>query len=109
MKKNKIEIPSITEFELFYDNVLVEWLDDKQIDGLSAPGDDEFRPMVGLVISVGPGKVLDSGVFQETNAKPGDIVKFNKYATDPEIEYGKKYYWLKDEDCRGGVRKNNLK
>ena len=43
---------------------------------------DKERPEQGTVISVGPGKMLDSGSRAPMNVKVGDKIVFKKYSPD---------------------------
>ena len=46
---------------------------------------DKERPERGIVVAVGPGKLLESGARQVIDIKVGDEIVFKKYAPD-EIE-----------------------
>lgn len=46
---------------------------------------DKERPERGVVVAVGPGKMLENGTRQSIDIKPGDEIVFKKYAPD-EIE-----------------------
>lgn len=59
-------------------------------------------PCVGKVLSVGPGKVLSSGVRQEHNIQEGDLVVFGKSSLNTPLEENKvTYYVMKIEEIFG--------
>lgn len=71
------------------DRILIKPLDPetRTSSGLYLPETSKERPMQGKVVSIGPGKLLDSGERQQTTVKKGDTVLFGKYAgTEVEIK-----------------------
>jgi len=48
--------------------------------GIIIPDNAKERPVIGTVLAVGPGRVLETGVFVETEVKVGDRVLYGKYA-----------------------------
>lgn len=72
--------------------------DKKTKSGIVIPDSAEKeKPMVGVVLAVGPGKTNDQGVRQAMSVKVGDRVLFKKYGPD-EIEVEGKKYLVGDED-----------
>jgi chaperonin GroES len=66
--------------------------------GLVLPDTASEKPQEGSVLSVGPGRMLDSGKRVEMEVKGGDTVLFAKYAgTEFKVD-GKKLLILKESD-----------
>jgi len=66
--------------------------------GIVLPDTAKEKPQQGKVISVGPGRVLDTGDRAKPGVKKGDIVVFAKYGgTDIEIDR-KEYKILRESD-----------
>jgi len=82
------------------DRVLVEILEaeEKTKGGIILPDTAKEEKTEGKVISVGPGKTLDSGKVQEPQVKKGDRVIFGKYAGDEILVEGKKHKILSEND-----------
>lgn len=71
------------------DRVVVEPLsaEEKTAGGIVLPDTAKEKPQRGKVISVGPGRLLDSGERSTMSVKVGDEVLFGKYGgTDIEVE-----------------------
>jgi len=65
---------------------------------------EKERPIKGKVLSVGPGKVTDSGERVPVSLKAGDMVLFKKYGPD-EIEIdGQKYLVADEEDILAVIK-----
>ena len=73
------------------DRVVVEVLEaeSKTAGGIVLPDTAKEKPQKGKVVSVGPGRLLDSGKRVTPEVKKGDIVLFAKYGGD-EVEIGGK-------------------
>ncbi len=77
----------------------------KTAGGIVLPETAKEKPLVGKVISVGPGKMLDSGKRSEVAVKKGDTVLFGKYGgNDVKID-GVEYKILHESDILGIVEK----
>lgn len=63
------------------DKVVVEPLEgeDKSPGGIILPDTAKKKPQEGIVVAVGPGKVLDDGSRGQMAVKTGDKVIFAKY------------------------------
>lgn len=81
------------------DRIIVQRQEErKTAGGIVIPDTANEKPMIGLVIAVGPGKVLDNGSIQEPAVKKGDKVLFGKYAgTEIEID-GKSLVVMREDD-----------
>ena len=82
------------------DRVLVQPLEAEQTtaSGLVIPDTAKEKPQEGKVISVGPGKTLESGEIAEPGVKPGDRILFSKYAgTDVNVD-GDEHIIIREDD-----------
>ena len=87
------------------DRVVVEPLEAEEMTagGIVLPDTAKERPQRGTVLSVGPGKVLDSGDRGELSVAVGDEVIFGKYAgTDIEVD-GRDVKILRESDILAKV------
>jgi chaperonin GroES len=80
------------------DRVVVEVLEkeERTSGGIFLPETAKEKPQQGKVISVGPGKMLDSGERAPVRVKKGNIVIFAKYS-GTEVEVGGKEYLIMRE------------
>ena len=66
--------------------------------GLVLPDTASEKPQEGSVLSVGPGRMLDSGKRVEMEVKGGDTVLFAKYAgTEVKLD-GEEYLVIRESD-----------
>lgn len=65
-----------------FDRIIVkrEIIDERTPGGLIIPELAKEKPMLGIVVAVGPGKFLDNGTVRPMTIKVGDKVLFGKYA-----------------------------
>ncbi|MCP4264546.1 MAG: co-chaperone GroES [Candidatus Brocadiaceae bacterium] len=82
------------------DRVVVEPLEaeEKTQGGIVLPDSAKEKPTKGKIISVGEGKLLDSGKRAELLVKKGDRVLYGKYAGTEISVGGKDYLILKEND-----------
>ena len=82
------------------DRVLVEILEaeEKTKGGIILPDTAKEEKTEGKVVSVGSGKVLESGKVQPVEVKKGDRVIFGKWGGDDISIDGKKHKILKEAD-----------
>jgi chaperonin GroES len=83
-----------------HDRILAQRLaaEDKTSSGLFIPDTAKEKPLRARVISVGSGKVLDSGVTQAMSVKPGDLVLIGKYSgSDVKLD-GLDHIILREDD-----------
>ena len=82
------------------DRVVVEPLEaeEKTQGGIVLPDSAKEKPTKGKVVSVGEGKLLDSGKRAELLVKKGDKVLYGKYAGTEITVDGKDYLILKEND-----------
>ena len=87
------------------DRVVVEPVDAEETTagGIVLPDAAQEKPQKGTVISVGPGRLLDSGQRSEVGVTAGDTVIFGKYGgTEIEVE-GKEVKILRESDILAKV------
>jgi len=72
--------------------------DEMTSSGIVLPDTASEKPQEGTVLSVGPGRVLDSGKRIEMDVKAGDAVLFAKYAgTEVKLD-GDEYLVIREGD-----------
>ena len=75
--------------------------EEKTASGILLPDSAKEKPTKGKVISVGPGKLDDSGKRMTIGLKANDTVYYGKYSgTEVEID-GTKYVILRESDVLG--------
>lgn len=95
------------KFRPMDDRVLAEPIDvdETTSGGIILPDSAREKPQRGVVIAVGPGKLLDSGKRGEMSVSLGDKVFYGKYS-GTEIEFGTdKYVVLRESDILAIVDK----
>lgn len=81
------------KFRPMDDRILIEPVeaDERTAGGIVLPDTAREKPQRGVVVAVGPGKLLDSGNRGEMSVKLGDEVFYGKYS-GTEIEFGTETY-----------------
>ena len=73
--------------------------------GIVLPDSAQEKPMMGKVVAVGNGKLLDSGSRVKVAVKKGEIVLYGKYAgSDVEVD-GTEYKILRESEILGVLEK----
>jgi chaperonin GroES len=73
----------------------------KTTGGIVIPDSAKEKPLMGKVIAVGPGKMLDTGKTAGMSVKKNDVVLFGKYGgSDVEID-GTEYKILHESEILG--------
>ena len=83
-----------------HDRVLVKRVDEdeKTAGGIIIPDTAKEKPMQGMVIATGAGKVNDDGKVTPLDVKKGDEVIFGKYAgTEIQLE-GDEHLIIREDD-----------
>ena len=85
------------------DNVLVKQKIEDEVTsfGLVLPGDKKEKPE-GVVVAVGPGKLLENGTRSTMDVKPGDRVILKSWGGD-KVELDKEEYKIVTQDEILGV------
>jgi len=89
------------------DRILIKRVEEesKTKGGIIIPDSAKEKPQEGLVVSVGPGKVTDSGTRVAPEVKAGDRILFGKYSgTDIKID-GVEHLILREEDVLAVILK----
>jgi chaperonin GroES len=83
-----------------HDRILAERLAeaDKTSGGLFIPDNAKEKPLEARVISVGSGKILESGLTQALSVKAGDKVLIGKYSGSEVKLDGKDHIILREDD-----------
>ncbi len=82
------------------DRILVKRVDEEETTsgGIIIPDTAKEKPQEGKVISIGPGKTLESGEIAEPGVKAGDRILFSKYAgTDVNVD-GDEHIIIREDD-----------
>jgi chaperonin GroES len=75
----------------------------KTAGGIVLPDSAKEKPLMGTVVSVGPGKMLDSGNRGTMSVKKKDVVLYSKYGgTDVEVD-GTEYKIFRESEILGIV------
>lgn len=73
--------------------------------GIVLPGSAQEKPMMGKIVAVGNGKLLDNGKRAKMDVKKGEIVLYGKYAgSDVEVD-GTEYKILRESEILGVLEK----
>lgn len=86
-----------------FDRVLIKRSEEttKTRSGLFLPESATEKPVQGVVLAVGQGKVADNGKVTPLTVKVGDRVVFNKYAgTEIKVD-GEERLVMREEDILG--------
>ena len=77
----------------------------KTAGGIVLPDSAKEKPLMGKVIAVGPGKMLDSGNRGAMSVKKNDVVLYGKYGgSEVEVD-GTEYKILRESEILGVVEK----
>ncbi len=80
-------------------------VEEKTAGGIVLPDTAREKPLMGKVIAVGAGKLLDNGRRAAMNVKKNDVVLYGKYSgSDIEID-GEDYKILRESEVLGIVEK----
>jgi chaperonin GroES len=79
--------------------------DEKTKGGIIIPDTAKEKPLEGLVVAVGNGKVLEDGRMRPLDIKPGDRVLFIKYAGNEVKIDGEEHLMLREDDVLGVIEK----
>ena len=77
----------------------------KTAGGIVLPETAKEKPLMGKVVAIGSGKLLDNGKRSEMSVKKGDVVLFGRYGgNEVEVE-GTEYKILRESELLGIVEK----
>jgi chaperonin GroES len=82
------------------DRVMVKHVESesKSAGGIVIPDTAQEKPMIGKVIAVGNGKVLDNGETRKPDFSRSDRILFGKYSGSEVKLDGEDYLMMKEED-----------
>ena len=79
--------------------------EEKTAGGIVLPDTAKEKPMMGKVVAVGEGKLLDNGKRAKVGVKKGEVVLYGKYGgSDVEID-GTEYKILRESEILGILEK----
>ena len=83
-----------------YDRVLIQRVqsDEKSSGGIIIPETAKEKPLEGIVRSVGPGKVTDTGDNAPMQVQEGDKVLFGKYSGTEITIQGEEHLILREDE-----------
>ncbi|MBN2513638.1 MAG: co-chaperone GroES [Sedimentisphaerales bacterium] len=77
----------------------------KTAGGIVLPDTAKEKPLIGKVVAVGPGKLMDNGQRAPMSVKKNDTVLFGKYSgSDVEVD-GEDYKVLRESEILGVIEK----
>jgi chaperonin GroES len=87
------------------DRVLVKRVEveDRSPGGIVLPDSAKEKPVMGVVVAVGAGKVLDNGEIRPLTVKVDDQILFGKYAGTEINHEGEDYLVMREDDIVGVV------
>ncbi|NPA49031.1 MAG: co-chaperone GroES [Thermodesulfobacteria bacterium] len=83
-----------------HDRILVQRIEEEERtkSGIIIPDTAKEKPIMGKVIAVGDGRILENGQKMPLTVKEGDRILFGKYAgTEVNIE-GEEYLIMREDD-----------
>ena len=89
------------------DRILVKRIEEeeKTEGGIIIPDTAKEKPIEGMVVAVGKGKVSEDGKVMPLDVKKGDRILFGKYAgTEVKIE-GEEHLIMREDDVLGVIEK----
>ena len=95
------------KFRPLHDRVVVRRIeaDVKTAGGIIIPENAKEKPIEGVVVAVGNGKVLDDGNVRALEVKAGDRILFGKYSgTEIKIE-GTEHLILREDEVLAVVER----
>jgi chaperonin GroES len=75
--------------------------EEKSKGGIIIPDSAKEKPIEGVVVAVGAGKVLKDGKVRPVDVKMGDRVLFGKYAGQEVKIDGQEHVLLREDDILG--------
>jgi chaperonin GroES len=89
------------------DRVVLKRLEEEQKTkgGIIIPDAAKEKPIEGIIVAVGKGKIATDGKLIKMELKEGDKVLFNKYGGSEIKIDGEEYLILKEDDVIGVIEK----
>jgi chaperonin GroES len=88
-----------------HDRVLVRRMEEETMSagGIVLPGSAKEKPNQGEIISVGHGRILESGDVRPMDVKAGDKVLFGQYSGTAVKVDGEELLMMREEDIMGVI------
>lgn len=88
-----------------HDRLLVRRIEEKEMarGGIIIPDTAKEKPMEGLVLAAGNGKILENGTKVALDVKVGDRILFGKYSGTEFKMDGNDYLHMREDDIIGIV------
>lgn len=93
----------MSKFRPLHDRLLLKRVEaeEKSKGGIIIPDAAKEKPIEGIVVAAGNGKIMDSGDVRPLEVKVGDRVLFGKYSgTEIKIE-GEEHVMLREDEVLG--------
>jgi chaperonin GroES len=89
------------------DRVIVKRVEEeeKTKGGIIIPDSAKEKPVEGLVVAVGKGKVLENGTKLDMSVKVGDRILFSKYGGNEVKIDGVEHLIMREDDILGIIEK----
>jgi len=86
-----------------YDRVVIRRMaeDEKTAGGIIIPDTVAEKPMFGVVVAIGTGKLLDNGEVRPLMIKVGQKVLFGKYSGTEVKHNGEELVVMREDDIMG--------
>lgn len=90
-----------------HDRLLVRRKEEERTSagGIVIPDTATEKPVRGVVIAIGNGKILENGETRPLDVKVGDEVLFGKYSGTEVKMDGTEYLVMREEDIMGVIEK----
>lgn len=90
-----------------HDRVVIKRKEEEKVSagGIVIPDSATEKPVLGEVISVGKGKVSESGILRPLDVKAGDEVLFGKYSGNEIKIDGEEFLVMREDDIMGVINK----
>lgn len=88
-----------------HDRIIVKRLEQeaKTAGGIIIPDTAKEKPLKGVIMATGKGRVNDEGKLMSLDVKSGDKILFDKYAGREFQLEGEEYLMMKEEDIYGVI------
>lgn len=96
--QKKPELQNLLNHKIRNDNVLLLPIDFDEADVVKTARQYEDKPEWGLVVSVGGGRVLESGEVVNLALEEGDVVLFMSYGGTKVKTLGQDFVYVRSED-----------
>jgi chaperonin GroES len=90
-----------------HDRVVIKRKEEEKTSagGIVIPDSATEKPVLGEVISVGKGKISESGILRPLDVKAGDEVLFGKYSGNEIKIDGEEFLVMREDDIMGVMNK----